>query len=314
MLFECLVVIFLIDKSIPNNFEIIKKLTAIINENFPNLNLILVQNKREVKNSEIKVNEINEYLNLYPYIINLQLSLKSKDEVSSISNAINKIINSKTMISKTIFEIHYQKFNLKCNKNMSFILIGDHPVGKTSFLRRFNSQNLYESNGTILGLNKKKKYFRIGEDIMEIDLWDTGGLGRFRDLSKEYYQNLDGIFLLFDVTKEETFNNLNKWLKDIKQNIKNDQMPIIYIIGNKIDSDNRVISKDAAEKYVKSQRMKYFEISCKYDINNFEVLNLMLLEAYKKNNLDSFRNIMNRFNIKSDLLKNSFLLNKYYNY
>lgn len=60
--------------------------------------------------------------------------------------------------------------------------------------------------------------------------------------------------------------------------------------------------------------MKYFEISCKYDINNFEVLNLMLLEAYKKNNLDSFRNIMKRFNIKSDLLKNSFLLNKYYNY
>ncbi len=314
MLFECLVAIFLIDESIPNSFEIIKKLTKIINEIFPDLSLILVQNKKELNNSKIKENEIIEYLNLYPYIINLKLSLKNKDEVSSLLNVINEISISKKMISNIVFETKSRKFNLESNKYMSFILIGDHPVGKTSFLRRFNNQDLYESHSTTLGLNKKKKYFKIGEDIMEIDLWDTGGLGRFRDLSKEYYQNLDGIFLLFDVTNEETFNNLNKWLKDIRQNIKNNQMPIIYIIGNKIDSNNRVISKDIAEKYVKSQGMKYFEISCKYDINNFEVINLMLLEAYKKNNLDNFRNIMNRFYIKSDLLKNSFLLNKYCNY
>ena len=93
---------------------------------------------------------------------------------------------------------------------------------------------------------------------MTIILWDTGGLGRFRDLPKKYYQNLDGIFLLFDVTNEETFKNLNKWVLDIKENIKNDQASIIYIIGNKIDYDKRIISKDIAEKYAKSLRMKYF--------------------------------------------------------
>lgn len=104
-----------------------------------------------------------------------------------------------------------------------------------------------------------------------------------------------------------------KWYN---QKIKDDQIPIIYLIGTKIDFNNRVISKDVAEKYAKSHGMKYFEISCKYDINNFEVFNLMLLEAYKRNNLVKFRKLMARYKIKNenDLMNNSLLLNKYINY
>ena len=71
----------------------------------------------------------------------MKLSLENKDEVSYISKTINEISISKTIISNIIFEIQYRKLNLKYNKKMSFILIGDHSVGKTSFLRRFNNQN-----------------------------------------------------------------------------------------------------------------------------------------------------------------------------
>ena len=314
LLFECLVSIFLVDESIPNSFEIIKKLTTIINkENFPDLNLILVQKKRETKNSEIKENEINEYLNLYPYIINLKLSLNNKNEVSSISNIINEIKNSKTMLSNIVFETDYQKFDLNYNKSMSFILLGDSLIGKTSFFNRFKNQ-YYDPHDFTIGRDFLIKRFIIGEDLMKINLWDVSGQERFREISIGNGKKSDGILLLFDVTNEGTFNNLNKWwLKDIKENIKNDQAPLIYLIGNKIDSYNRIISKEVAEKYAKSHGMKYFEISSKYDINIFEVLNLMLLEAYKRNNLDSFIKLMKKFNIIYDF-RNSSLLNKYINY
>ena len=313
MLFECLVVIFLIDESIPNSFEIIKNLTSIINENFPNLNLILVQNKREIKNIEIKENKINEYLNLYPYIINLKLSLKNKDEVSSILSVINKISNSKKMLSNFVFETNTYKIH---NLTMTiFPIVGNSQAGKTSFFQRFRKK-FDEYPYTTMSTDKEIRIFKIGEDIMRIALWDTPGQERFRTLSRNYYQKSDGIFLFFDVTNEETFNNSNWWVQQIKKNIKNDQIPIIYLIGNKIDSDNRVISKDVAEEYAKSHGMKYFEISCKYDINNFEVINLMLLEAYKRKNFNSFKILMNKFKIKieSDLVNNSFPLNKYINY
>ena len=110
-----------------------------------------------MKISEIKEKEINEFLNLYPYIINLKLSLKNKDEVLSISNVKNEIRNSKKMLSNIVFEIKYLKLNLNYNKSMSFLLVGDSPVGKSSFLRRFNNKGLYESHIAAIGLNNRMK-------------------------------------------------------------------------------------------------------------------------------------------------------------
>ena len=188
-------------------------------------------------------------------------------------------------------------------------------VEKLLFFLRFN--NVFKEGPlSTIGIDKEIKIFIIGENIQKITLWDTPGQERYISLKSKLYQNKDGIFLLFDVTWENTFNNLEWLLNEIKVNIKNDQMPLIYLIGNKIDSDKRVISKDEAEEYAKSQAMKYFEISCKYDINNFEVLNLMILEVYKRKYLDSFKKLMTRYKIKieSDLMNNNLILNKYINY
>ncbi len=245
----------------------------------------------------------------------MKLSLKNKGEVSSLSNIINEISNSKKMLSNIVFETKSRKLYLDSIESMSFVVVGDCLVGKTYFLNRVIGK-FEEIPLATIGIDKEIKHFKIEEDIMKITLWDTAGQERFRNLPRKYYQISDGIFLLFDITNEETFNNLNKWLKDIKQNIKNDQMPIIYLIGTGIDCNNRVISKDIAEEYAKSHGMKYFEISCLYDINNFEVLNLMILEVYKRNNLDNFRKLMARYKIKIErnLMKKSFHLNKYINY
>ena len=48
-------------------------------------------------------------------------------------------------------------------------------------------------------------------------LWDTAGQDRFKSLPKKYYQNADGVLLLFDVTSEETFNNVSNWMKRCKR-------------------------------------------------------------------------------------------------
>ena len=170
------------------------------------------------------------------------------------------------MLSNFVFETNiYKIYNLTMT---FFLIVGYSQAGKTSFFQRFRKK-FDEYPYPTMSMNKEIRIFKIGEDMMRIALWDTPGQERFRTLSRNYYQKSDGIFLFFDVTNEETFNNSNWWVQQIKKNIKNDQIPIIYLIGNKIDSDNRVISKDEAEKYAKSRGMKYFEISCKYDINNF---------------------------------------------
>ena len=125
----------------------------------------------------------------------------------------------------------------------------------------------------------RSKNIKIKNGIYRITVWDTAGQERFRSISVKYYQNADGVFIFFDVTNRESFENVNTWFSDVKENAKFAQIPV-YLIGNKIDLPNREISQEEANEYCKSSGMKYFEISCKINMNISEVINRMILDCY----------------------------------
>jgi small GTP-binding protein len=178
---------------------------------------------------------------------------------------------------------------------LSFILIGDMAVGKTAFLTRYFKNTFSEIFLSTIGIDKEINHLKVGNDIYKMTLWDTAGQDRFRCLPKKYYQNADGVFLLFDVNKRDTFENVTKWMKDVKDNSsrninsetgKEIGIPI-YLIGNKIDKPNREISREEAEKQAQSLGMKYFEVSCKLNMNINEVISRMVLETLKNNQTGS---------------------------
>lgn len=76
-------------------------------------------------------------------------------------------------------------------------------------------------------------------------LWDPAGQERFLSMTKKFYQSLDGVMLVFDVTNEKSYDNLSKWLNQM-QEIK----PCPYLIAaNKYDLiDERVISDEQIEE------------------------------------------------------------------
>ena len=134
-----------------------------------------------------------------------------------------------------------------------------------------------------IGIEKESKLVKIGGEIYKITLWDTAGQERFKCLPRKYYQNADGIFLLFDVTKEETFNNVLSWITDVKESLNIrigddiDRSKIkLFLLGNKIDCPDRVISSKQGEKLACSFGMEYFEISCKLNMNIPEIMSRMI--------------------------------------
>ena len=175
---------------------------------------------------------------------------------------------------------------------LSFILIGDSTVGKTCFLNRFFKNQFTENFLSTIGIDKEMKHVKVNNECYKLTVWDTAGQERFRCLPKKYYQNADGVLLLFDVTNEETFTNVSNWMKDVKDNsnktISNDankQSDIsLYLIGNKIDKPDRVVTKEKAEEMAKSLGMKYFEVSCKINMNIPEVMARMIMECHMKAN------------------------------
>ena len=306
-LFECQCALFLVDITKEDSFKLIKDLIKAIKfEKFPYLKKILVQNKLDVESTrKVPSFEIKEFLDSIQGLDNQEISLKNGENVQELIKKINHFVNEtkNELPTNVVSEALGKNKNLMNVGALSFILIGDSTVGKTCFLTRYFKNQFNETFLSTIGIDKEIKYVKVKNDTYKMTLWDTAGQDRFKSLPKKYYQNADGVLLLFDVTSEDTFNNVSNWMKDVKENSnkninsENGRSEIaLYLIGNKIDLPNRVISKEQAETEAKSLGMKYFEISCKINMNIPEVINRMIMECHMKTN-----NFRNSFAIKKQV-------------
>ena len=291
-LYECQCAIFLVDITNQDSFKLIKDLISVIkSEHFPYLKKILVQNKLDLESTrQVTSFEIKEYLDNNTSLDNQEIDLKSGQNLKELIKKINSAVNeSKNELPTNIVsEALDKKLGLMNGQGaLSFILIGDSTVGKTCFLTRYFKNQFNETFLSTIGIDKEIKHVKVGNDSYKMTLWDTAGQERFKCLPKKYYQNADGVLLLFDVTNEDTFNNVANWMKDVKENSNKDGKEsdiALYLIGNKIDKPDRVIQRETAETQAKSLGMKYFEVSCKINMNIPEVMARMIMECHMRAN------------------------------
>ena len=298
---ECQCCLFLFDITAKASFKLINNLVEVINyQKFPYMKSILVQNKVDKKDiPHIEESEISEFLGSNNFFETIKISNKDKTGIDELIDKIDAAVNNpKNELPMNLILESVNKTQKLVNGQgyLSFILIGDSTVGKTCFYNRYFRNSFSLPFLTTIGIEKESKLVKIGEEIYKITLWDTAGQDRFKCLPRKYYQNADGIFLLFDVTKEETFNNVSSWITDVKENSNkrigdgNNQSEItLFLLGNKIDCPDRVISSEQGEKLAGSLGMKYFEISCKLNMNIPEIMSRMIMESYMKtNHIDNF--------------------------
>ena len=146
----------------------------------------------------------------------------------------------------------------------SILLLGDSCVGKTSLISRYANGIFKDEYIATVGLDFVSKQEIINDKNINVKLWDTAGQERYKALTPSYLRGADGVILVFDVTNSETFDNLKFWLDSLKNNLgeNNSFLPVV-INGNKIDIDDRDISKDDANKFAQENNYKYFETSAK---------------------------------------------------
>ena len=256
---------------------------------------ILLQNKiDEEKKSQISDTQISEIVNNNKkYMETIKISTKNRSGINELLISINKAVNEtkNELPMNIISEFNDQKQKIVNGQGyLSIILIGDTEVGKTCFFNRYFKNTFSLEFLSTIGIEKESKLVKIGKEIYKITLWDTAGQERFKSLPRKYYQNADGIFLLFDVTNEDTFNNVSNWINDVKENTNlngegfDKSQITLFLLGNKIDSPERIISREQGEKLASSLGMKYFEISCKINMNIPEVMSRMIMESYMKTN------------------------------
>jgi small GTP-binding protein len=144
------------------------------------------------------------------------------------------------------------------------IIVGDTNTGKTSLFKKyinFNSNNI-----STIGVDYYTKELYLNNKDIKLQLWDTAGQEKYLSITKSYYRNANCILLCFDLTNEKTFNSLDMWIKNIND-LKNDKA-IIYLLGNKCDMKNTVISKSRINNFMLKNNIKnYYETSSINSIN-----------------------------------------------
>ena len=170
---------------------------------------------------------------------------------------------------------------MQYDKTCSILLLGDTTVGKTCLISRYANGVFKEDYIANVGIDFVSKQEIINDKNINVKLWDTAGQERFKALTPSYLRGAEGIVLVYDVTKEDTFSSLKDWIDSLKSNLGENSLPIV-IDGNKIDLDDRDISTEVAKKFAQENNFKYFETSAKSGIGVDELFREIVNQILEK--------------------------------
>jgi len=200
------------------------------------------------------------------------------------------------------------------NYNLIFkiVLIGDSNVGKTNILSKYLQNEFNPDSKATVGVEFGSKTFNINDNVIKAQIWDTAGTEKYRSITNAYYKGAKGAFVVYDITKKSSFNNIDKWLFDLKNN--GDENINIILIGNKIDLEKqREVSTEEGEKKAILNKASFIETSAKNGNNIEKAFNLMIenvYENFKKENENKENIDLNGINKEKTLDLNSNIENQ----
>eukprot|EP01038_Epipyxis_sp_PR26KG_P013598 gene13598-18252_t len=141
------------------------------------------------------------------------------------------------------------------------LIIGDSAVGKSALLTRF-SENAFLSNYTsTIGIDFNSRMIRVDHAICKLEIWDTAGQERFSTITANYYRGAQGALLVYDVSREDSFDHVKSWYERAKQ-LGGEDMETI-LVGNKNDLPfhNRQVTTSDGEELAAQLGIPFAETS-----------------------------------------------------
>lgn len=168
------------------------------------------------------------------------------------------------------------------------LVIGDLAVGKTSIIRRYVHQNYSTNYRATIGVDFALKVLNWDSETVRLQLWDIAGQERFGNMTRVYYREAMGAFIVFDVTRPTTFEAVTKWKEDLdsKLMLANGQSIATVLLANKCDQGKEFTHNGVKmDQFCKDNGfVGWFHTSAKDNINineaaNFLVKHIMATES-----------------------------------
>ncbi|XP_031287623.1 ras-related protein RABA2a [Pistacia vera] len=160
------------------------------------------------------------------------------------------------------------------------VLIGDSGVGKSNLLSRFTRNEFCLESKSTIGVEFATRTLQVEGRTVKAQIWDTAGQERYRAITSAYYRGALGALLVYDVTKPTTFENVSRWLKELRDHA--DANIVIMMIGNKTDLKHlRAVATEDAQGYAEKEGLSFIETSALEAINVEKAFQTILSEIYR---------------------------------
>ena len=159
--------------------------------------------------------------------------------------------------------------------SFKILFLGGIGVGKTCIINRYVKNIFINDQTPTIGIDYKSKIVIYNSKKIKLKIFDTSGQERFHTLTKNYYRGADGIIMVFDLKRSETFDELTYWMEEINKNCDKNKIGLI-LVGNKNDGnlDERKISREQGNKIAELYNFIYIETSAVTNDNIKECFDL----------------------------------------
>ena len=250
------------------------------------------QKEKEIEDSDNQ-KELLEFDSLSNSTNKDSQNISRRERTSSELNFNNLILKNKNYKIEILDEYH-KKYDL----NFKIILIGNIGVGKSCLSLKATKGIFLEEYISTIGFEFYCFNVKVNEKIIKLQIWDTCGQEAYRSLIKNFYRNASLAIVVYSVEDLQSFNDIDIWLKQVKT--YGTSSCKIFLIGNKIDTENRKVSTEMGIKCKNDFFFDCFmETSAKDGINIKELFINCATILYEENQslIESFKNKENKDNI-----------------
>jgi small GTP-binding protein len=168
-------------------------------------------------------------------------------------------------------------------------VLGESQVGKTSMTEVFTGIPFNQNHLSTIGMENFKITRVIDGEKYLFQIIDTAGQERYNSVSDSQIKIADGFLLVFSVESKEFLNKIDKWIQSIEKNAKLEEK-VMILAGNKIDIEERKVTKEEAKNFAEERKMKYFETSAKTGFSIKDTFKHFFQDLYESNRQYELKN------------------------
>ena len=181
------------------------------------------------------------------------------------------------------------------------IFVGDACTGKTSIINRI-LDGTWEIYDITIGIDYMTKIIKFRGQNIEVKIWDSSSWEKYKGLIPAYIRDSSIVFFVYEVSQRYSFENIKTWISLINKF----EVKIVVLVGNKIDLEREVETKEG-EELAKKEGLLFFECSAKtnenimnmfysclarlpiFEINNESERNNIVRELIEENEIGDFK-------------------------